>query len=58
MPSDQVDLTLDGDVTVNSLRVEYYSFVFKTGSLTINNECFLNGGWFYKINVTLNGNAT
>jgi hypothetical protein len=56
MPS-QVDLTLDGEVTVNSLTVEHYSYMFKSGSLVVQNSCLLNAGWLIKINITLNGDS-
>jgi hypothetical protein len=50
-------VTLDADITVSSLTIDARYFLFKTGSLTVRNDCMVNAAIFYKINITLNGNS-
>lgn len=53
-----VDVTLDDDITVNSIVVDIHFYTFKSGSLTVQNDCYISGSTFYKLNITVNGDAT
>jgi hypothetical protein len=54
---DEIVVTLDGDITVNSLTMDTHGFQLKSGTITIQNEGLINAAIFYRINVTINGNT-